>query len=316
MSNFVRILSVFSVLVVVMAIGTGVASASQPDGAGNDNGRGHETIISMPTRGVKDARDAHGARPGGGGSNLLAYRGGAVQTNTKVYISYWGWGTNEAAARTYVHDFFNNVGGSKWIGTDTEYCQGVASGSTDCSLALAVNRITNPAGQLTGEWDADSTAVPSKPTQTDIALAALRLQAKFGYDSNATYMVFTPSGKSMTGFGTQWCAWHSSTTTAGQPLAYAYIPYIPDAGASCGQSFVNAGAAGVFDGFSIVAGHEYEEAQTDPFPNGGWLDRNGAENADKCAWNSLSRNITLGGKLFAVQPVWSNKTGGCVTPVS
>jgi serine protease len=89
---------------------------------------------------------------------------------------------------------------------------------------------------------------------------------------------------------------------------------MPDAGAACGMGFVN-GSAGRFDGFSIVGGHEYEEAQTDPFPSSGWLDRFGSENADKCAWNSLSTNITLGSSYFAVQPIWSNKAGGCVKPV-
>jgi serine protease len=127
-------------------------------------------------------------------------------------------------------------------------------------------------------------------------------------------MVYTPHGKSMSGFGTQWCAWHSSGSTAGGPLAYAYIPYMPDAGASCGANFINANNAygnGIFDGFSVVAGHEYSEAETDPFPSSGWTDRQGAENADKCAWSSSSGNISLGGHSYAVQPTWSNATGGC-----
>lgn len=121
-------------------------------------------------------------------------------------------------------------------------------------------------------------------------------------------MVFTPSGKSMQGFGTQWCAWHASSSNS---LAYAYIPYMPDAGAACGMNFVNH-SSGYFDGFSIVAGHEYAEAQTDPYPNSGWLDRNGEESADKCAWSTLSGIISLPGGDYAVQPLWSNAKNGCV----
>jgi len=50
----------------------------------------------------------------------------------------------------------------------------------------------------------------------------------------------------------------------------------------------------------------------------GWLDAQGSENGDKCAWkNPGSGNITLGSHNYAVQPLWSNEaydaTGnGCV----
>ena len=48
----------------------------------------------------------------------------------------------------------------------------------------------------------------------------------------------------------------------------------------------------------------------------GWNDAQGSENADKCAWTN-DQNITLGGRPYAVQPMWSNEafdaTGnGCV----
>jgi len=90
---------------------------------------------------------------------------------------------------------------------------------------------------------------------------------------------------------------------------------MPDAGQSCGMNFINSNNSfgnGYFDGFSVVAGHEYEEAQTDPFPSSGWLDSGGAENADKCAWKSNSGNISLGSNHFAVQPLWSNASTSCV----
>ena len=72
--------------------------------------------------------------------------------------------------------------------------------------------------------------------------------------------------------------------------------------------------------WSIVTGHEYSEAVTDPdnFTSiqDGWNDDQASENADKCAWNG-DQNIVLGGKPFAIQPMWSNRafdaTGnGCV----
>ena len=270
-----------------------------------------------------------GARGGGSPfkNKSLSFRGGSVQIGTQVFISYWGseWssgfttgGYTSAQAQTYVQTFFGNVGGSSWINSDTQYCQNVPSGTTNCSTVSGAQYVTNPSDQYGSTWN-DTTSVPGSPTQSQIAAAALRLANQVGYGANNTYLVFTPSGKSMSGFGTSWCAWHSSTTGlvggVSRKIAYGYIPYMPDAGASCGRNFINSNNSfgnGYFDGFSVVAGHEYEEAQTDPFPNGGWLDNGGAEDADKCAWSSLSGNISLGGHTFAVQPLWSNASNGCV----
>ena len=40
----------------------------------------------------------------------------------------------------------------------------------------------------------------------------------------------------------------------------------------------------------MVAGHEYAESITDPFPDSGWYDSNdnvsGGEIGDKCAWGA------------------------------
>lgn len=249
---------------------------------------------------------SHGSKPRGGGSNLL-YHGGPVEAPVAVYISWWGseWATgfaNSTQAQAYVTNFFSGVGGSAWSKTTDQYCSSAACPS-------------NPPGELAGKWN-DPTAVPTSPTQTDIANAAARLAAHFGgVNPNADYMVFTPSGHSESGFGTRWCAYHSSSGS----LAYSYMPFQPDAGASCGMNFVNSGSGGFFDGFSIVGGHEYAEAITDPQPNSGWLDSRGSEIGDKCAWIAPgsgpggATDVTLGGQAFAVQSLWSNAAGGCVT---
>jgi serine protease len=130
------------------------------------------------------------------------------------------------------------------------------------------------------------------------------------------YVIATATGNSASGFGTQYCAWHSSTSSAYGNIAYTNLPYITDAGPSCGSNFVNSGSSGATDGVTIVEGHELAETITDQFPNGGWLDRNGEENGDKCAWISsgsgASRDISLSTGNFAVQTLWSNANNGCV----
>jgi serine protease len=93
------------------------------------------------------------------------------------------------------------------------------------------------------------------------------------------------------------------------------MPYVLDLGASCGQNFVNSGAAGTLDGFSIVNGHEYSETITDQNPPGGWLASSGQENADECAWISsgqgASANVAMATGTFAMQSTWSNDTNRC-----
>ena len=130
-------------------------------------------------------------------------------------------------------------------------------------------------------------------------------------------MIATATHNSSSGFGTQYCAWHSSTSSSYGNIAYTNLPYITDAGSSCGANFNGLGPNA---GITIVGGHELAETITDQYPNGGWLDSRGAENGDKCAWISsgqgASANVSFGGSSYPVQSLWSNafnnKNGGCV----
>jgi serine protease len=94
------------------------------------------------------------------------------------------------------------------------------------------------------------------------------------------------------------------------------MPYLTDMGASCGQSYVNAGSAGTLDGVTIVEGHEYSETITDQNPAGGWTDSTGYENADKCAWNGVggtggAQNVSFATGSFPMQATYSNDISGC-----
>jgi serine protease len=114
--------------------------------------------------------------------------------------------------------------------------------------------------------------------------------------------VLSPSGTHPDGFpNAGWCAWHSATGG----LPFTNMPYVLDAGRSCATGALG----GRLDGFSIVSGHEYLEAVTDPIPGSGWFAPNG-ENADLCVEHNLHK-ITLPTGSFAVQPTYSNKTHGC-----
>ena len=267
--------------------------------------------------------------------NQLIYHGGTVETKPAVYLVFWGpewaqgFSTNyggftytQATAENYIEGFFGHVGGSAYNGTQTQYCQGAAIGAVNCNGALGAQFITNPRNELKGVW-VDPSPVPSEivttalvenTTNDPVASEALAAAAHFGYDVNATYFIMAQPGTQATAYGSVYCAYHSETSHAlgARGVRYAFLPYVPEQGAGCGIDSVNSNDSfghGYFDGYSIVSGHEYAEAETDPDNyNGtqdGWNDATTSENGDKCAWTNL-QNITLAGQLYAVQPLWSN----------
>ena len=246
----------------------------------------------------------------GNGAGPLLYGGGKIQKAPKVYLTFWGFkGSDPSGEQARLTNFFNGVGGSGWANIQTQYHGTTAQGS-----------ITNPAGQLAGSWNDDSSAPLPVIQDSEIAAEAVKAEKHFGFNPDADYFVMTPTGTGTIGFKVQYCAWHSITNDGANAVAYTNLPYITDAGSSCGSNFVNAGAAGTTDGITIVGGHEYAEAVTDPDVSTGWIDASGAENGDKCAWVSsgsgASKNISLSTGSFPVQSLWSNAsglTGSCVT---
>ena len=262
----------------------------------------------------------------------------------KVYLVFWGtqWGSagtnakgdttlsnDPAGAAPVVQEFFKGLGTNSegWSKVMTQYCEGISSGSSSCpSTAPHVGYPTG--GALAGVWYDNTAAAPGQATADQLAQEAVNAAAHFGNTTaaanrNAQYAILSPTGTHPDGYNTasaNWCAWHDWTgdTNTSSPyggLAFANDPYQLDMGSSCGQNFVNSGAAGTTDGFTIVFGHEYAETITDQFPAGGWTDIQGQENADKCAWISsgtgASQNITLSTGSFAVQSTWGNDKDQC-----
>jgi hypothetical protein len=267
-----------------------------------------------------------------------------IQKTPAVYLIYWGteWANGFTTADTngrfyssktlqnYLNTFMANLGGSPWASVQTQYCRNVPAGTTSCAGILGADYITNPKHQLKGVWT-DPTPVPDdivtlglaeNLVNDPLAQEAIRASAHFQYDPDATYIIMTPPRPIATGQPV-YCGYHTQTTSInglGNPyrIEYSFIPWQntdwPVLGQSCGLHNVNASSNsfgnGIFDSWSIVVGHEYSEAVTDPdnffAVQDGWNDDQTSENADKCAWYH-TQNITLGGHQFAVQPTWSNE---------
>jgi hypothetical protein len=271
-----------------------------------------------------NAGHAHGGGPPHQTSNNLDYHGGTggigVETGPTIYLVFWGsqWNNNDPSGEAaLLENFYGGVGGSSWLNSVTQYCQGVASGTVFCTGA----NTGTPAGDSVKfvYWYDTSSAAPSNPKQSQFAAEAVNAASHFGITDNASvqYVIATAHGYNASGFGRQYCAYHSSTSSSYGNIAYTNLPYITDAGANCGANFNGLGADA---GITIVSGHEMAETITDQFPSTGWLDGNGEENGDKCAWISsgqgASANIKFSTGTFAVQSLWSNAfnndSGGCV----
>jgi hypothetical protein len=292
----------------VSIVGAGLAAPLAASAEGGQPG-----VSYMSTLRPQAAGHGHG-----GGSSNLSYHGGAVETAPKVYLVEWGtgWSNDASGEDGILQGFLGKVGGSHWLNSVTQYCEGVPTGTVSCGSAGQA--AGNPGGMLLGVWHDTKNAAPSRPSQSDLAAEAVRAAANFGNTASASnasaqYVIATAHGNSASGFGTQYCAWHSSTSSPYGTIAYTNLPYITDAGASCGANYNGLGATA---GITIVEGHELAETITDQFPNGGWLDSQGSENGDKCAWISsgagATTTVSLNGSSYPVQSLWSNASSGCV----
>jgi hypothetical protein len=293
-------------------------------------------------------------------TNNLIYHGGnagpgaiGVIQHPKMYLIYWGtqWATGFTTADSdgklytskqlvnYINSMAQGFGGSAYAGVQTQYCNGVMAGATSCVGGTGF--VTNPKNQYGGSW-IDPSPVPDNIVtlglaenlvDDPLAQEAVKATGHFGYDPNGVYLILTPPQTSGVGEQAVYCGYHTQTTAIDglgnqERVQYSFIPWqntdVPVLGEECGLHAVNATSNsfgnGVFDSWSIVIGHEYSEAVTDPdnffSVQDGWNDDTTSEDGDKCAWTDL-QNVKLGAHYFAMQPEWSNEafdaTGnGCV----
>ncbi len=282
----------------------------------------------------------------GGGIDGIGVTSGIPKVYLVVYGSQWGTAGSDSNGNLTLSKDTKGVvprlqqlfkglgtGSEKWSGTMTQYCDGssVATGATSCpSGAPHVGYPTN--GALAGVWYDNSVSSPSAASGNQLAKEAIKAAGHFGNTTAASnrlaqYVIISPPGLNPDHYKTQgFCAWHDyngDTSLSGGAaasnfgdIAFTNLPYLTDAGASCGANFVNSGSAGALDGVSIVEGHEYAETVSDQNPGGGWINFNsGEENGDECAWISsgqgASANVTMGNGSYAMQSTWSNDTNRC-----
>jgi serine protease len=249
----------------------------------------------------------------------LAYQGGPVQHNPKIYLLLWGpnWSTDsiQNIAGGVLQDFYSDLGQSwdNWSTTMYQYPDAIGSpvfsGQEFAGVAQDTN--TPPFLATQDQLAAEAEAFARSTGITDIADSQVVVATQSGTCPDEFY---APGVCPNTGPGLN-CGWHGLTSNLGLP--FIDLPYEPDAGTLCG-GYANGGR---FDGFSIVGGVENAETITDPNPGTGWVDPvNGKQIGGKCAgygFTTVTWNTTWGIATWAMLPLFSNSalasTGsGCV----
>jgi len=259
-------------------------------GASASGNHGRPELASGPASGFVPA-NAHAANPSRGGhvSNLI-WGGGPVQHSTTVIPIFWGtsWGnpTFVGDKVTGLDNLYSHVGGTSYLHTNSEYTDGSGNVNT-----TSVSK---------GNDDTDLSATPSGAPSTLAVLNEVANETGGNPQAGAYYPVYSDQPRGNAGY----CAWHSSGTINGIQVQFGFF-FNLDGDPGCDpQAPSSTRHSQGLSALGNVTGHELSEMLTDPQINA-WQDRQGNENADKCAW-TFNGLVTIGNQTWKIQGNWSN----------
>jgi len=273
-------------------------------------GKGIGEVIPN-SRGSSTNMFNRGAKPGGGGGGNtgIFYHGGPVMLGTtNVYYIWYGNWNNYNAAKNILPDLISGLDGSPIYNTNSTYYDG---NNQHVSNSVQLISQVNDAGS-------QGTSLTDAAVETIVANAINNLGLPL--DTDAVYFVLTaPDVKETSGFGTQYCGWHTKGTINGATIKYSFVGNpVTQAPSGCGVNNPSPNGDGGADAMASIIFHELSEAVTDPELNA-WYDRRGYENADKCAWNfgttyttsnGATANVHLDTRDWLLQQNWVNANGG------
>jgi hypothetical protein len=310
-----NLISLPTILLLMITVGAFTFATAQQTKDGNDlrpTGKGWGEVDHA----------SNAAKPSGGSrttcTNGICYHGGAVMAGTPTiyYIWYGNWSggakaSDSGTSISILDNFINSLGGSSYEHINSSYS---ISGSTITDALSHSNSadVYDNYSQGTSFGDAGVQAIVSAKINS----------GALPKNSNAVYFVLTSSDVNETsGFCTQYCGWHTHANIAGSDIKYAFVGNPDRCPSACEEETNSPNSDSGADGMASIIAHEQEEAISDPDLNA-WYDRQGAENADKCAWtfgttstasNGSLYNITLGGSKYLIQRNWLNASGGLCT---
>lgn len=239
--------------------------------------------------------------------NQIQYWGGSVILGgSRVYVIWYG--TFDSGTVGILSTLLGSIGGSPYFNINTGYFD--SSGNSISNSVSFMGSVQNNYTRGKALHTSDIGGIVSDTLSGGL----------LPLDTNGLYMVLTAGDVSVTGFGTQFCGYHTAQTMGSNNIHYAFIGN-PDPAHlnNCAVQQTNSpnnnpGA----DAMASTMTHELEEFTTDPNLDA-WYDSGGNEVADKCAWNfgttysapngSLA-NMNLGGNNYLIQQDWVNASGG------
>jgi hypothetical protein len=286
----------------VVCLASAVAAAGSASASGNP-----PSVAAGPAFGFVPARNANHGGAGGHGqhSNPLVWHNGPVMHSTTVVPVFWGSGWSSSSFRsdkvTGLDYLYSNVQGTAYAHTNSEYSD--ATGNVD-TVSIAK-----------GSDYTDTSATPSGAPSTTQVLLEVAKETGNTPTAGAYYPVYSDQPRGSAGY----CAWHSSGTINGVQVEFGFF-FNLDGDPGCDPDApTNLGHSQGLSALANVSGHELSEMLTDPQLNA-WYDRQGQENADKCAW-TFNGLVTIGNQSWKIQGNWSNAAantnsgytyGGCI----
>jgi hypothetical protein len=261
------------------------------------------------------------ARPTGTGIGVIGskaqrtslpveYHGGPLLAGgSRIYFIWYGaW--NGSTTPTILSDLVSNLGGSSYFDAITRYANPVG--------APMPNSV-----QYSGSVD-DSYSRGASLYNYDIAIIVANaiITGSLPSDPEGIYVVLTSADvDEMSGFGTQYCGFHSTTSVNGLTMKTAFVGHPDRAPTKCKPQAVGPNGNAAADAMATVLMNEIFDTTLDPEFTG-WYDKFGLEPADKCAWNfgktysmpgGARANVALGGRNYLLQQFWVPDAGGFCT---
>ncbi|MFN8579935.1 MAG: hypothetical protein U0163_03020 [Gemmatimonadaceae bacterium] len=252
------------------------SSAVLPDGAMPEGAR-----VYM-ARGIARASASPFAR-----NVNMTNHGGPILTSSTTRAIFWGttWTSSDPKIGG-LDSWYQGYGGSNYAKTNTEYTASNGTvGATSTYLGSTI----------------DNAAAPSSAPATSAVLAEV-CKVFPNPTAGAYYAVYATTKRGSAGY----CAWHSSGTCGGKQIEFAWF-FNLDGDSGCDPADATTGHSQGLAALANVTGHELSETVTDPQLNA-WYDRQGSENADKCAWTFNVASVSFpNGTNWKIQGNWSNK---------
>ena len=257
------------------------------------------------------------------------YNGGPILTAPvdMNYIWYGNWTGNTAT--TILPRLIADLNGSTYLNTLSSFVSPATAQVPTGTLNMTASYFIDSSSPTT-LWAGNSlngTIGATGPTSIEAIVRSV-IATQGVTDPNALWFVLTAPTISVSGFQTQFCGWHN-TTSSSSALAtqFAFIGAPAGFGSGCDASVQDtAGINGNFaaDAMASVIAHELFETITDPTGYGWWDSvsaeggghTGGFENSDMCNFNfgatassaGANYNVDLNGHKYLLQQQWINNT--------